>query len=362
MNSLLLAPELMTGDGGIARILRLYLMALCDLAKDGDQVRFVSLNDAAADPVVLKSHSNSRLVGFETCNRGRMRYVMAALRLGLRSDRIVCGHVAQLPVARLATLLRPGTPYYLVAHGIEVWRPFTPVERWALGGVRRIWCVSEFTRDRIHEFYPMARERTTVLHNALDPCLGTPSPEPIADVPPTVLTISRLSIADNYKGVDHLISAFPAVRAEIPGARLRIVGRGDGLPGLKALADRLNVSQAVDFAGYVSDSQMGGEFARCRLFALPSQKEGFGLVYLEAMAHGRPCLGARAGGAPEVISDDTGVLVTFGDVPGIAQAIIRALRKDWRPESMIERASVFSYPRFKERIASLLSVESAPIE
>ena len=112
---------------------------------------------------------------------------------------------------------------------------------------------------------------------------------------------------------------------------------------------------AVEFAGYKSDAGLELEFARCRLFALPSQKEGFGLVDLEAMAHGRPCLGARAGGAPEVITDDTGVLVEYGDVPAIAAAIVTSLRRKWREDKILERARAFSYPRFRERLASLLS-------
>jgi glycosyltransferase involved in cell wall biosynthesis len=93
----------------------------------------------------------------------------------------------------------------------------------------------------------------------------------------------------------------------------------------------------------------------CRLFALPSRNEGFGLVFLEAMARGRPCLGANAGGTPEVISAGSGVLVEFGDVPGIARACVGALSRDWDENSILERARRFSYPHFKERLATLLS-------
>jgi glycosyltransferase involved in cell wall biosynthesis len=92
----------------------------------------------------------------------------------------------------------------------------------------------------------------------------------------------------------------------------------------------------------------------CRLFALPSKKEGFGLVFLEAMAHGRPCLGARAGGIPEVITPDTGVLADYGDVPAIAAACIAALQRDWHEPTILARAQAFSYSPFKARLASLL--------
>jgi glycosyltransferase involved in cell wall biosynthesis len=155
--------------------------------------------------------------------------------------------------------------------------------------------------------------------------------------------------------VEHLIEAMPAVRAAIPGAQLRIIGRGDDLPRLQSLRDRLGVGPAVEFLGFVEDRRMAEEFDSARLFALPSRKEGFGLVFLEAMAHGRPCLGARAGGIPEVISPETGVLVEFGNVPDIAAAAISALQRDWNEAAILDRARLFSYSPFVERLASLLA-------
>jgi phosphatidylinositol alpha-1,6-mannosyltransferase len=355
MNSLLLTPDLFTEDGGITRILRLYLKALCELATEGDAVRVVSLNDRVADSADLRRYTNGHLAEWEVCSHGKLRFSEAALRLGARSNRIVCGHVAQLPLAWASSRFGRRKAYYLVAHGIEVWRPFSFFERRAIRGARRVLCVSDFTRQRLLERCPMPAERTAVLPNALDPRLDPPAPPVPASGPPVILSISRVSAADSYKGIDHLISAMPAVRAALPEARLRIVGRGDGLAALQAHARRLELGDAIDFAGYVSDAELHGEFARCRLFALPSQKEGFGLVYLEAMAHGRPSLGARSGGVPEVITEGTGTLVDYGDVPGIAAAIVASLQRHWALEPLLERARFFSYLRFKERFASLLS-------
>src|SRR6185369_612703 len=118
-----------------------------------------------------------------------------------------------------------------------------------------------------------------------------PGPPP-AQCPPVVLVVTRLTLADRYKGVEHLIGAMSAVRAAVPGATLRIIGRGDDLSRLQALRDQLGLKNAVEFLGYVDDARLAAELRTCRLFALPSKKEGFGLVFLEAMAHGRPCLGA----------------------------------------------------------------------
>jgi phosphatidyl-myo-inositol dimannoside synthase len=336
-------------------MLRLYLKALCELSGEKDRVRFVSLNDSLVDSRDLRRYANDRLVEWIACSRGKLRFINAVRRMSLRSDRIVCGHVAQLPLAWAASKLRPRLSYYLVAHGIEVWRPFTLLERRALKGARCIFCVSDFTRRQLLEHCPIPAERITVLPNALDPFLETPSAVPQPGASPLILSVTRLSLADNYKGIGHLIQALPAIRAEIPEARLRIVGRGDGLAGLQALAQGVGMGDSVEFAGYRSDAELREDFSRCRLFAMPSQKEGFGLVFLEAMAQGRPCLGARSGGVPEVITEETGVLVDYGDVKEIAETAIAALRRDWPTEPILERARHFSYLRFKERFAALLS-------
>lgn len=354
MNSLLLVPELFSSEGGIARILRLYLKALCELSKDGESVSLVALNDGSLDSTELRHYSNDRLSAWTACSRSKLAFCRAALQYSHRPARVVCGHMGQLPLAWALSRLRPGLHYYLVAHGIEVWRPFSFLERRALRGARQIWSVSEYTRQQVLLRCRGLESKVSVLPNALDPFLIPPGPAPAATGPATILAISRLSLADNYKGIGHLIAAMPAVRAGIPGARLRIVGRGDGLASLQRIARGLELGTAVSFAGYRSDSELHTEFAECRLFALPSQKEGFGLVYLEAMANGRPCLAARSGGAPEVVTGDTGVLVDYGDVPGIAAAIQGALRREWSTAALVERAQSFSYLRFRERLASML--------
>jgi glycosyltransferase involved in cell wall biosynthesis len=189
----------------------------------------------------------------------------------------------------------------------------------------------------------------------LDPEFTIAPGRPLAQCDPVILTVTRLTSADSYKGIDHLIAALPAVREVIPAARLRIVGRGDDVPRLQALAAQLGLSHAVDFLGYIDDARLTEEMSSCRLFSLPSRGEGFGLVFLEAMARSRPCLGARAGGIPEVITADTGVLVEYGDVAGIAAASIAALHRDWNETTILARARNFAYPAFLHALTIQLS-------
>jgi glycosyltransferase involved in cell wall biosynthesis len=353
---MLLAPEIFAARGGITRVLQLYLMALCELgAERNEGVRLVALNDSVLDSTDLRRYANENLDNWFVCNRNKRRFVRATLGMVGGCDRLVCGHIAQLPVAWIARLFHPGLKYYVIAHGIEVWRPFSFAERWALRGAAGIFCVSDFTRRELLKHCPMRKDRTVVVPNALDPFFAGVLPAPLADRPPIILTATRLAFADRYKGVEHLIAAMPAILAAEPKALLRIVGSGDDSGRLQALARKQgNLGSHIEFLGAIDDRQLVQELRNCRLFALPSQKEGFGLVYLEAMAQARPCLAARAGGAPEVVSDDTGVLVEFADIPGIAAAALEALKRPWSEPALLDRAQLFSYERFRERLGSLL--------
>ncbi|HEX2852756.1 MAG TPA: asparagine synthase (glutamine-hydrolyzing) [Opitutaceae bacterium] len=353
--TLLIAPEIFVSEGGITRILQIYLKALCDLAGADQAVRLLALNDAVVDSIDLRRTSSDTLEDWFVCTRHKPRFVRAALRMSRGCDRLICGHVAQLPVAWAARQLNRRLRYYLVAHGIEVWRPFTLAERIALRGAEKIFCVSDFTRRELLRHCPLPEGRAVVLHNALDPWFEIAPGAPLAACPPVILVVTRLTYSDRYKGVEHMIQAMPAIRAAIPNATLRIIGRGDDLPRLQMIRNQLGLATAVEFLGYVNDKRMDAELRACRLFALPSEREGFGLVFLEAMAHGRPCLGARAGGIPEVIDADTGVLATYGDVPGIATAAIGALHREWNEQTILNRARHFSYSPFKDRLASLLA-------
>lgn len=358
MNFLLLSPELFRHEGGIARIMRLYLKALCEIAGPADRVDSVVLNDAPGPEPRLARYANDRLGEHVGCDHGKVRFIRHTLRLSGRADLLICAHLHQLPIAWLAACRHSRLKYLLVAHGIEVWRPYSWLERRALRGAHRILCVSEYTRRQMLRFCPdLSPARLVVLPNTLDPQF-TPESGPPA-VPalfalPRILSVGRLASADAYKGFDLLIEALPLVRREYPTARLRIVGQGDDQPRLLALATRLGVAGSVDFLGPIDDEALRAEYAACDLFALPSRREGFGLVYLEAMTHGKACIGARTGGAPEVINDSVGALVEYGNIADLAAAVAGLVRHPRDSEIVRRHADTFAFPAFQRRLAAAL--------
>lgn len=356
MNILLLSPELFLHEGGIARIMRLYLKALCEIATRVDSV---VLNDAPGPEPRLARYTNERLGEHISCSHGKVAFIRHTLRLARRADTLICAHLHQLPIAWLAQKITPGLKYHLVAHGIEVWRPYSLLERRALLGAHRILCISEYTRRQMLRFCPdLKAERLVVLPNTLDPYFAPELNTRVSHAPfalPRILTVGRLSSSDTYKGFDTLIEAMPLIRREYPAARLRIVGKGDDQPRLTALAARLGVAGSVDFLGPIDDEALRAEYAACDLFALPSRKEGFGLVYLEAMTYGKPCIGARAGGVPEVINDSVGQLVEYGNLADLAAAVSDLVRHPRDSEVVRRHADSFAFPAFQRRFAAVLN-------
>lgn len=355
MTTLLLLPALFSSDGGIERILRLYVRAVGELSAASGLVHAVVLNDAGIPASQLAPYATPALQPAITCNRRKLSFAWHAVRLARRSDRVICGHVNLLRLAHLARRFAPKPEVWLIAHGIEVWRDFSSGEREALRATNRILCVSDFTRRQLAERVPALPARQLVVQpNALDPRFEISFADaPAATEPGLILSVARLSRAEAYKGIDHLIAALPAIVAAVPAARLRIVGDGDDRGRLEALAAQSPARDRIQFTGRVDDAALRRHLGACQLFALPSRGEGFGLVYLEALAQGKPCIAAEAGGAPEVVDAASGTLVPFGDVAALARACSAALRREWNPTALRARAAEFSYEVFRRRLAAL---------
>ncbi len=189
----------------------------------------------------------------------------------------------------------------LFLHGIEIWRPLDPLTRLLLGQVDTFLSNSDFTWQRCLEFHPSLAARP---HRTVHLGLGTPLPSapPPPDDPPAALVVSRLARDEDYKGHRELIQAWPRVLERLPTAQLWIAGEGDLRPILEQQVEHLGLSSQVHFLGRISEAEKETRLQRCRCLAMPSRGEGFGLVYLEAMRQGRPCLVSTLDAGREVVN------------------------------------------------------------
>jgi phosphatidyl-myo-inositol dimannoside synthase len=215
------------------------------------------------------------------------------------------------------------------AHGLDVWEPLGGLRRRALRHSNVILAPSKDTAEHVATEQGVPRDQIRVLPWALDPqfeALISPGSHPAlpADFPAgrVILTVGRWLASERYKGMDTLIKALPRLLTQRPEVQLVLAGAGDDRAWLEELADQNGVNRHVHFLTGLSYSELAACYSGCEIFALPSRGEGFGLVYLEAMACGKPVIGGLHGGAPEVIQDGvTGYLVPHDDPIQLATSI-----------------------------------------
>ena len=145
----------------------------------------------------------------------------------------------------------------------------------------------------------------------------------------TVLCVCRFY---PRKRLDVLLQAVALLRDRVPQLELRIVGGGPEYQSLRQLASELHVEPAVHWLGDVSPNALAAEYNRSDLFCLPSAQEGFGIVFLEAMAAGKPIVAVRAAAVPEVVR--SGVLVEPENSEALAEAILHLYRDPDRRKSL----------------------------
>jgi len=314
--------------GGVQRAGRHMAAVLTEFAASrGMECRLLSLNDS---PELHRMTASGREFVFTGCERGKGKFTVAALKAARRKAKLVlAGHPNLAPVARLMKFAAPRMKSIVCTHGIEVWEPMPWMRRSALQKANLVLAPSRYTANHVEADQGVAAARLRVLPWALDPQFealvvnatksGVPAEFPKGRV---ILTVGRWLTTERYKGMDTLITALPKLLTQWPELQLVAVGEGDDRDWLEDLAKEHGVRMHVHFLSGLSYAQLSACYAACEVFALPSRGEGFGLVYLEAMACGKPVIGGAHGGAPEVIEDGvTGYLVQHGDAVQLATSI-----------------------------------------
>jgi phosphatidylinositol alpha-1,6-mannosyltransferase len=154
-----------------------------------------------------------------------------------------------------------------------------------------------------------------------------------------ILTVGRLAGQERYKGQDMVIRAMPKIVAQLPDTIYILVGDGEDRPRLKKLVQELKLEDIVIFAGQVSNEELPSYYSACDAFVMCSREiqneyrqkktEGFGIVFLEASACGKPVIGGRSGGIEDAVIDgETGILVDPNNIDEIAETVIKLLTGD----------------------------------
>jgi len=144
-----------------------------------------------------------------------------------------------------------------------------------------------------------------------------------------VLTVGRWAASERYKGLDDLIHATAILLGSISSLHLVAVGQGDDLPRLQKVAMDAGIADRVHFLNCLSGGELAACYAHADVFAMPSSGEGFGLVFLEAMAFAKPVIGAACGGTTDLVEHGVnGLLVPPGDTQKLVAALDSLLGND----------------------------------
>jgi glycogen(starch) synthase len=180
-----------------------------------------------------------------------------------------------------------------------------------------ISCVSAAVLMEVSRPVPEIVSRSSVIHNGLDLPFLLPSPLPTH--PLRLLCLGRLVVR---KGFDVALSAFALISRRFPEVRLVIAGDGPARPALEKQAADLRIATLVDFVSWVAPEDVPALMNTATLVVMPSRREPFGLVALEAAQMARPIVATRVGGLPEVVAHgQTGLLVENENVAELAEAV-----------------------------------------
>ena len=330
MQILLLLTDLFDAVGGIQTFNRCFVKALNDLSlKENIKVKILVLNDTGKSNLASK-YISSKNIEYIFFARNHFKFLIYKLRLSINSDKVIFGHVNFSPLALFINLLNLELKKYLIVHGIEVWEKLPLLKRFGINVMDKILSVSTYTKEQMKKHDNVSENKFIIFPNTLDPFYSLKPQIPENIVLPKgkiILSVTRLDSSELYKHIDLVIKALPSVLKIIPDVYYVIVGEGTDRFRLELLAKELGVRENIIFAGHVPDNLLPSYYNLCDVFALPSEKEGFGIVFLEAMYYSKPCIGATAGGIPEVIKDEkTGFLIDPSNTTSLSANIIKLLK------------------------------------
>jgi len=330
---------------------------------------FLSLNDKAGEGQICATDTRFSFHGF---GRRKAQFVIQALRLARRKPRLIfAAHPNLAPTALAMKELARNAPMIVGAHGIEVWQPLPFMRRTAFRRADLIIVPSTYTLEKTAQAQGVPPSKMRKIPWPLDAEFLALSESPAnLPLPPSfpqgtvVLSVGRWSSAERYKGADILIRAGAHLSEKFPDLHVVLAGPGDDIDRLRKEAQDCGVAKQVHFFPSISRKELAALYFGADIFALPSTGEGFGLVFLEAMAFGKAIVGANAGGVPDVVQHERDGLLVTPTVEAVSGAVRRLLsdpllRKRLGMQGQERVRTEFSFARFQTQLSGAIDLLTA---
>lgn len=349
--------------GGIEKVNRTLMKALHDLhLEHHTPVQVISPYENKPDERYFPKES------FTGYGGNRWHFMADMVLKNHSADYLLVGHVNLAPAALILQKKYPHLKTAVVTHGIEVWKPLSGWKRRFLQQAHHIIAVSRFTAEKLVAVHGIGAEKISVLPNCLDPFFKFPDNFSKPDYllrrydlrpeQPVLLTIARLHARESCKGYVHVLTCLPGLLLQYPGLRYILAGKYDETEHrrLNSRIRDLGLESRVLLPGYIPDEELGDHYRLADVFVMPSKKEGFGLVFIEALACGTPAVAGNADGSAEALQDGRlGLLVDPDDQASIAGAIRQSLQNPGDPAERQQAVKqFFNYPDYKARLGKIL--------
>jgi glycosyltransferase involved in cell wall biosynthesis len=364
-------PNLFEFTGGIQTYCRFFIQAIQNIYPDNHYHVFIKHDKNSSPNFSSIAPTQFHFAGSTPLPLRTLVFAAQLIGWGIwkRPKLIITSHlnftVAAYWLKRLTNIR-----YWTVAHGIEAWDIKSPPLQKALHHADMILAVSGYTRDRLIKEQNLDPNKVVILPNTFDFNRFQPAPKltyllekyRLKREQPVILTVARLAEVERYKGYDQILQSLPQIRQQIPDVHYIIVGKGNDEIRIKQLIIQLELQDCVTLAGFIPDEKLCDYYNLCDVFAMPSKKEGFGIVYLEALACGKPVLGGNQDGAIDALCHGKlGALVNPDDVEEIARTIIQILQGTYpnpliyQPESLRQQViDTFGFEQFQKTLAGYL--------
>lgn len=354
--------------GGIEKFNKCFLKALIEIEHDGNvHVSGMSPYDSLTDE---RYFPNARYKGL----RGRkLTFIYESVRKASDYDIIILGHLNLAPVGHLIKKFYPQKKIILITHGIEVWEPLGRMKRNMLHSADVVLSVSNFTKQKLIDIQRVSQDKITVFPNTIDPYFPVPqnfgsgnrirNRYSIDSNDPVLFTLSRLSGTEKYKGYDMVINCLPELKKKFPSIRYIIGGKYDSEEKnrIDQLIKKLDLAENVIVTGYLSEKDLLEYYQAADLFIMPSRKEGFGIVFLEALICGLPVIAGNQDGSVDALRNgELGTLVDPTDhhqiIAGISKVLLNREQVTEEYSKAMQKKTIeyFGFNQYKRRLADVL--------
>ena len=287
-----------------------------------------------------------------------------------KDDIIIISHINLLMAGWLIKKVNPSAKIILIGHGIEIWSKLNISKKKMLSVCDQIICVSRFTAQKIKNVHHFPEVKISILNNCIDPFLPMPvvhfsaqklkQQYGIKNDETVLMTLTRLSAKDRYKGYDCVLDALVILKRN--DRKIKYFLAGSYSESEKIVVDTLvkkhDLTDSVILTGYIPEEDLTTHFCMADIYIMPSTKEGFGIVFIEAMYYGVPVIaGNQDGSVDALLNGELGLLIEPNNATAIAEAVEKMMKNKeyYKPDHALLMEN-FGYDAYKRKLEGFLNV------